>query len=335
MAYLFPFFFFLAALPVHAVENNDFYDNEKTFELAVPPLTIAGEVENPGPVDFTKLPVRSLMARETEMKNGFPGFTGAYRYDGYSLFDILKESYLSKKNKQEFPPIIDLMVIVENKKGDKVVLSWGEIFYPTSLHRIIIAKSVSPIIPSKTKEQWPIPPSSKLICGNDLLTVRNISDPIRITVISNPHSFPVQKDLSPLYASKVRIFEKEKLLADTADFPQGLETRTYPTVFFGRGKGFHGLEQFNGRLLKEILAPYYSADPENLKKGYLTLVGADGYRVSVTASELFNRNDYSEYLFIDAGSYQDGGRFKVYPAYDFFSDRAVKGLSEIRFDLIK
>ena len=71
------------------------------------------------------------------------------------LFDILNEEYIKKANSEEFNPIIDLYIEVESKTGEKVVFSWGEIYYPNNLHKIIIAGSVSRIVPSKTKELWP------------------------------------------------------------------------------------------------------------------------------------------------------------------------------------
>ncbi len=93
-------------------------------------------------------------------EDGSNAFIGAYRYDGYSLFDILNDRILKKKNKEEFSPIIDLYVEIENAKGEKVVLSWGEIYYPNFLHNSIIATDVMRIVPSKTKELWPLPSES-------------------------------------------------------------------------------------------------------------------------------------------------------------------------------
>jgi hypothetical protein len=56
----------------------------------------------------------------------------------------------------------------------------------------------------------------------------------------------------------------------------------------------------------------------------------DGYRCVYTFSEVFNRNDQAEVLLIEDPENQDGGTFRFFPAGDFFSDRAVKAVSEIR-----
>ncbi|HPA88040.1 MAG TPA: hypothetical protein PK106_09590, partial [Bacteroidales bacterium] len=136
--------------------TNNFYDNTETYSLPVKELTVEGEVSNPGSVDLSSLPRRSVIVKETLLDDtGSDRFVGAYRYDGCSLFDILEKRIPVKVNSEEFNPIIDLFVEVENDKGEKVVFSWGEIYYPNNLHRIIIADAVARIVPSKTNDLWP------------------------------------------------------------------------------------------------------------------------------------------------------------------------------------
>ena len=140
-------------LPDTTDMTNNFYDNTEVIPLAMSDLTIEGEIANPGKVDFSVLPQHSVIVKETLLDDaGGDRFVGAYRYDGYSLFDILNERIIKKINSEEFNPIIDLYIEIEGKTGEKVVFSWGEIYYPNNLHKIIIAGSVSRIVPSKTKE---------------------------------------------------------------------------------------------------------------------------------------------------------------------------------------
>ena len=103
----------------------NFYDNAETFPLPVKDLYVDGEIANPGKVDFTGLPLHSVIVKEALLDTtGSDRFVGAYRYDGYSLFDILDKRILKKVNSSEFKPIIDLYVEIENEKGEKVVFSW-------------------------------------------------------------------------------------------------------------------------------------------------------------------------------------------------------------------
>jgi hypothetical protein len=74
---------------------------------------------------------------------------------------------------------------------------------------------------------------------------------------------------------------------------------------------------------------YYSFNRENLQSGMLCLAGIDGYRCALSYSEVFNRNDQQEFLLIKSKPEEEGGLYQVFAAGDFFSDRAVKSLSEI------
>jgi hypothetical protein len=312
--------------------TNNFYDNTETLPLQMTDLTVEGEILNPGKVDFSSLPLHSVIVKETSLDTaGGDKFIGAYRYDGYSLFDILDSRKINKSNSAEFNSVIDLVVEIENRSGDKAVFSWGEIYYPVNLNKIIIAKNVSRIVPSKTKDLWPLPATSKIVSGNDLITERNISDPVKITVRSFPKSFTVVRGMSPMYSSEIKLFNNDKLIGRVGPFT-GEGTTTFNTVFYGRGMGIHSTSPFTGRLLKDVIQKYYPVSRQNLQKGILCLAGKDGYRCSVAYSELFNRNDQEEFLLIQTKQEQNGGLFRIFASCDFFSDRAIKSISEI--DLI-
>ncbi|TFG40825.1 MAG: hypothetical protein E4H43_05160 [Bacteroidia bacterium] len=255
-------------------------------------------------------------------------FVGAYRYDGYSLFDILEKRILQKTNAEEFGPMIDVFVEIENEKGEKVVFSWGELCYPNNLHRILIANDVSRIVPSKTKDLWKLPSESKIIAGNDLITEINISSPVKVTVKSFPESFKVVKDLSPMVSERIVLFDQGNPKGVVVDYPLGREI-TYNTIFYGRGKGIHSTEPFTGLMLKDILARAYPVSRENLQKGIMCISAEDGYRAAFSFSEVFNRNDQQEFLLVGTKKGEDGGLFRIFPAADFFSDRAIKSVSEI------
>ncbi len=310
-------------------QTNNFYDNVEVKELPLKELTIEGEVIKLGKVDFTKLQKRSIIVKEATIQGDSNKFIGSYRYDGYSLFDILNEYIPKKINEKEFKPIIDLYVEVENDKGEKVVLSWGEIYYPNHLNEIIIATNVRRIVPSKTKELWPLPTDSKLVVTSDLLTERNISNPVKIRVRSYPKSFKTVKDMKPCLSKKLDIIVNDSTIKTLTDNPKEFTIQNYNTIFYGRGKGIHSTTPFKGILLKEVLANYAKTDKEMLTKGIIVVVGADGYRCVYTFSELMNRNDQAEVLLVCDPKKTDEGIFKIFPACDFFSDRAVKAIATI------
>jgi hypothetical protein len=310
--------------------TNNFYDNTPTYKLPLKEIMVEGEIENPGTADLSSLPLHSVIVKETLLDStGNDRFTGAFRYDGYSLFDILNNRIIKKANSREFNSIIDLYVEVENDKGEKALFSWGEIFYPCNLHKILIAGSVSRIVPSKTKEQWTLPEYGKVVAASDLVTERNIPGPVKITVRSFPKSFNTIKGLSPMYSGTIKIFNGPEKSGEISSIPSSEKNVIFNTVFYGRGKGIHSTSPFTGVLLKDLLQKYYPFTKENLRSGVLCLVGQDGYRCTLSYSELFNRNDQQEFLLITTAKNEDGGMFRTFPAADFFSDRAIKSLSEI------
>jgi hypothetical protein len=311
-------------------ENNNFYDDVETHELDLGELFIDGEISNPGPADLSHLPLRTVIVKEAVLTEGGNEFVGAYRYDGYSLFDLLNNRTLNKKNVDEFAPIIDLYVEISNEEGESVVVSWGEIFYPVHLHEIIIATSVARIVPSKTKELWPLPEKSKLVIASDLLTERNISNPASITIKSSNLSFKTIKGLEPLYSPEIIISEGTAEVVVMGDFPVWLLQYEYEAVFYGRGRGIHSTTPFHGIALKDLLVEYFPVSRERLMRSLFVVAAEDGYRTVFTYSEVFNRNDQSEVLVIKLMEGEDGGLFRLYPSADFFSDRAVKAITEIR-----
>lgn len=309
--------------------TNNFYDNAKDHELRVNSLFIEGEVSNPGLFSFEGLPLHSVIVKETLLSESGDKFVGAYRYDGYSLFDILNNSAIEKKNKEEFPPIIDMYVQVENEKGEKVNISWGEIYYPNHLHEIIIATKVMRIVPSKTKDLWPLPTESKLVFGTDLITERNISSPTVITILSYPKSFVTVKGMSPVFSPDVKLYVNDSLATTFNGLPSNIQPQTYHTIFYGRGRGIHSTQPFTGYMLKDFLAPFYPVNASALKTGIVLIAAKDGYRGVYTFSELMNRNDQAQTLLVYAPDEKDGGAYRLFPAGDFFSDRAIKAVESI------
>lgn len=314
--------------------TNNFYDDAKTKILGTSTIQVSGQVKSETKVNLTELPLRSVIVKETLPSGDSTKFIGAYRYDGYSLFDILNRVKIEKKTKK-FNPIIDLFVLVTNEHSDSVVFSWGEIFYPIHRHEIIIASRVMRIVPSKTKELWPLPSEPRIVAGADLLTERNISNPCKIEILVAPFNADESKKGIPLHAKNFVVIDHNKILTTIGDFPSGPIQQTYPTVFYGRGRGIHGVREFHGPELHKVLGKFFKLSTKNIQKGYFIIAAPDDYHGVFTFSEVFNRNDQSSFLLTKKPKGADGRKFAIYPAPDFFSDRAIKAVDEIRFMYIK
>jgi len=313
--------------------TNDFYDDADTYSLDQHSIQVTGEIANPVTVDFSKLPLRRVTVKEAVLENGKDVFVGAYTYEGYSLYDILNHVTLQKKNAEAFPPIIDLYVEVQNESGDIVKLSWGELFYPKYRHQIIIATRVTRIIPYKSKELWPLPTESRLVVGTDLITERNISSPsvIRVKTFTPHRTIVIEQGKDPLYSDKCVITWQGKTLATYTKNPPDLQKHDMKNIFYGRGRGIHGINTFTGVFLKDLLAKHFSITKTALKTGAFAIVADDGYRGMFTFGEVFNRNDFQEILLMCDPEATNNGIFRLYAGCDYFSDRAIKGISEIYY----
>lgn len=307
--------------------TNDFYDNQPSVSLTTNDIYIDGEVDNPGKVDLSALPLHAVISKETLFKDGVPHFVGSYIYEGYSLYDILNKIRI-KRAGGEFKSVVDLYVVIKNKSGESVVFSWGEIYYPTNRFNLIIATNAAPILPHAVDVKWPMPDKMKVIAGDDLITERNILSPETITIksIKLDEAEYSKKDSK----GKLAMFDNSKQITTITKFPVFFKEYTYNTVFYGRGKGIHGIDPFTGVPLNYVLQQYYPLSSNNIKNGVFEVISSDNYRCAYTFSEIFNRNDQKDVLFLNTEG-KDDGKFMLFPGADFFSDRAIKSLIEFRF----
>jgi hypothetical protein len=132
-----------------------------------------------------------------------------------------------------------------------------------------------------------------------------------------------------MYSSRIGIFSSSKQVGEIVTLPVNLNNVTFNAIFYGRGKGIHSTTPFTGVMLKDLLLKYYPINRENLKSGIMCIAGIDGYRSAVSYSELFNRNDQQEFMLIKTKAEEDGGLYRIFASADFFSDRAIKSVSEI------
>jgi len=306
-------------------DNNLLFDNEETHLLANnAQIKVFGEVSEELSISFSDLQMRSVVVKEVLPEGGERLFKGTYRYDGYSLEDILADVKLDKKS--GFNPVTDLYVKVHGKDGTYTVVSWGEIFYPVHHHLQLIAIRSARHVPFKTPDvRYPLPSSSRLVISNDLLTCRNISDPVAIEVCSYQGDFS-EVEMEDLYWPTLTLegFGTKDIILE--ELPPDLPRRESDLIFYGRGRGIHDVEPFKGHYLSELLEMFSSSDCENLKTGLIIASAPDAYRSVFTYSEIMNRNDRLEAIIIDEKNFKREGRFSLIVSGDFFSDRAMKAL---------
>lgn len=312
--------------------GNSLFHQTEEVSLAAGELYIAGEVQDPGMVNLKNHYKREVIIKESlfDSDKGIQ-FRGAYRYKGYSLFDLLHSFILEKKNAELFKPEIDVYIIIENSEGESVVFSWSEIYHTVNPHQIIIATEMAPIVPYRNEVNYPTGEKWRVVSAGDLFAFRMLEDPVKITVQSfNKKDFPINREVDPLYSSAISVFlEETELHTITPD--HDVATRlTYHATFYGMGMGYHPVESFTGptldSMLEGVLNPY---DEKLNRRGLVCFVSLDGYRVIYSYSELFNRADQTAPLLAITQNRDDGGYFRNFLPGDFYADRSVKALMEI------
>ncbi len=314
-------------------DGNSLYHKTNYVNLESGILEVGGEVKDPGIIDLKKHYKREIIMKESLYEKDSVQFIGAYRYIGYSLFDLLNEFNQQKKNAEDFRPAIDLYITIENDIGESLSFSWSEIFHTNIPHHILIATEMAPILPYRKEVEYPMGSNWKVVAGNDLLTYRSLENPTRITVASfDKKDYPINRDLSPLYSPQIDVYDEDKLLASLHESDISKMLFTYETTFFGMGMGYHPSDSFRGQLLNNLLASTIDMHhPTWLKQGLVCFVGLDGYRSIFSFSELFNRTDQVFPLLAIIPEPHEGGYFRMFHPGDFFADRSVKSLAEMYF----
>ena len=112
--------------------------------------------------------------------------------------------------------------------------------------------------------------------------------------------------------------------------PEGIELQTFNTIFYGRGRGIHSTTPFYGNSVEGSLLCLLSCSAgRTCSQDFYVLQVLMVTGVLFPIPKYLNRNDQQEFLLITTKTGEDGGLYRVFAACDFFSDRAVKSLSEI------
>ncbi|MDT8400140.1 MAG: hypothetical protein RQ743_00470 [Bacteroidales bacterium] len=161
--------------------------------------------------------------------------------------------------------------------------------------------------------------------SNDLLTCRNITDPVSIEVCSCQGNFE-KKETGELFWPTLKLegFTEEAIVLE--ELPADLPVRESDLIFYGRGRGIHDANPFYGSYLSELLELYIKPEAGSLQTGLIIASAPDGYRSAFSLSEIMNRNDRLETMIIDKDDYKREGKFSLIVSGDFFSDRAMKAL---------
>jgi hypothetical protein len=309
--------------------NSHFHQTEEK-SLLTGELQVTGEVERPGSVNLNNHYTREVIIKQAVFDQGTK-FTGAFRYRGYSLFDILHPFIQQKKNAEEFRPATDLYITIENNLGEIVVFSWSEIFHTSILHQVLIASEVAPIVPYRQEVDYETGTNWKVVCATDLYSYRFLENPVRIEVKSfDKRTYLIDRESENLYSPSVNV-----LFDNGGNFTIEKEERrddetSYFTTFYGMGMGYHESNIFKGPVLNKFMEGQVDMyDKQWNGRGLVCFAGIDGYRAVYSFSELFNRLDQVMPILAISDNIEKEGYFRIFHPSSFYADRSVKSLSEI------
>jgi len=308
---------------------------------ASPSLTVKGLVEQPLKLNLDDLEVFSSITVQLNeiMKDG--GFQGNFYYRGVPLRSLLETARIQKKRKHFFKGI-DLALVVRNKAGKQVVLSWGEIFYRNPA-TIVIATSAQPIMPhgeckschdAEFTKRWLAPLHRKvglpkLVVSSDTWSDRSLDNITEIEVVDLKPDLTSQKvenlqspefEISGLGLTSVTV-------KDLSSYPR-IRTRV-STV--GEGKGYHGTHDVSGAPFKAVVERQVSK--ADLNSAYL-VSAPDGYRSVLSFGEVFLSPAGERILMVDTidnEPIKENGKFIMMPPDDVMADRWIKAVSKIEW----
>lgn len=180
------------------------------------------------------------------------------------------------------------------------------------------------------------PPGYTVFAPEDVWHGRVLEDVVKIRIGQVP--VDTTKNLKPQDKDAMWVENPVLILPDgkktelTAEILGKVPRAARRDCSFCLGKGFHGIQLREGYDLAKLLQSHLAgADWRNLA---VVMTCADGYRSTFSGGELFGSELWERFLLVDAEDGKacspGGGKYKLLPQPDFYVDRALRSVAEIR-----
>lgn len=302
-------------------------------------LRIAGQVRQPLMLTLDQLAVLDQIRVKHNEVTSKGEFHGVFWLTGVPLRNLLEMAGVEKQA-GGFNKLIDLAIVVRDRKGAAVTLSWGEVFHRNP-GDTVLALTAAPVIPKKSCkachepavfEPWmkqlarPVG-LPKLAVTRDFYSDRSLEEVSSVEVVrlaAGGWGPKMDKPYSPSFT-----VEGPGGQAATFDKVPDLPRRQVHALQFGEGKGFHGSWRFAGTSLADLLAKLKLAG--NLNTVYV-VSSPDGYRSLASHGELFLGPAGGRVILADTENgkpLEVGGRFELVFPDDLWADRWVKAVGNV------
>ncbi len=261
-------------------------------------------------------------------------YQGAYAYLGIPVFNILEGISPQKPNSASFRQPLDMMVSFISKSGKRSNFSYNEIIMTSDQFPITLAYDRVPLEPTNeaalTTYQYNRYKENltglRLICPKEPDTVRYLDDVVRIVYSVPPapdERLPVRKKPFKCESRSLRCIDGAE--AFRARFDNVTLYSVPRWVRIGHGHGFEEVVTASGYHLPSFLKQNF---PGCADTDFFLFVACDGYRCLFSGREIFSTPDGQHMMIVNNfnGDIPEAG-FMLGPTGDFFSDRAMWGLS--------
>jgi hypothetical protein len=307
-------------------------------------ISITGAVRHPLELTRTMLTAMESQVLQGNDINRDGSYRGVFSYRGVPLKNLLELAGITKKD-PGFKKPIDTAVLVKNRNGQQVALSWGEIFYRQP-GNVILAHTGTPLRPAhgdcrRCHEDTSIyetrlaplgrtVPYPKLITAGDRRADRWIEDIVEIEVVELPAK-PGDQNLKPLYAAAMGIVGQVAKPMTLTALPAGLKRHEINIYQVGDGRLYHGPGEitFSGISFQQLLQSAGICDDLT---AVIVVWSPDGYRSLFSVGEVLLGKDADRMLLADhrnGEKLDEDGRFELVVPTDLMADRWIKAVGQV------
>lgn len=303
-------------------------------------LTVTGSVNNP--MTLTLSDLQQMQSTEIKMNevSSDGAFHGVFVYQAVPLRTLLNMADIEQRS-STFKKLVDATIVLRDAKGNKVALSWGEVFYHNPAE-ITLAINATPVYPQKNNcNKCHVPEDyqfafdqlnrkvamPKLLVNGDFYSDRFLEGVTNIDVVDLRPNIPVNRD-ARLYSNRIQVRGevKQPQIVNRLDvFPKIAVTKKV----VGVGRGYHGLHRYEGTAIRHVLE---SAGVKPRMDQMVMIWAPDGYRSTFSMGELFISDRGDQIVLADTVDGQllpEGGKIRVMVGPDNTDDRDVQAVTNI------
>jgi hypothetical protein len=259
-------------------------------------FTVGGAVQKPLTLSVADLPQFGATEGRVADFTRDRQYNGVFDYQGVPLQTLLRRAVI-RKTGGGFNKELDLAIVVRNREGKQVVLSWGEVFYRNPSN-VLVAFAATPVLPhradgcakchapefyqpalDKLKRKVGLP---RLILANDFYSDRSIEDIVSVEVVDLMRGTG-KKPVPEPSAARFAVIDAAGASREFSNL-SGFTRRQVELKNIGDGRGFHGFRQFEGVAVRELLAGCAGGA---VAEQAVLVSATDGYQGLFSCGEIF------------------------------------------------